>query len=239
MVIAPEKAGKSVLTRQVALMLASGRHPFRQRTAVPPMTTLLVDLENPAPVARRDFRRQVGQLADCWSDDNGRAHILHRPAGIHLGDASDRMMLHRAMDHINPDLICVSPIYKAYDGLQQSWEEQAFGVQKPLDRLRQEFDCAIWLEHHPPGRESGRAHREIRPFGSTRWGRWLDYQVALNPDGDARPPYRELWWNSVQRDQRKMAPMKVRRGLGSEPSWVPVWEDEQYGFDMAMTESEA
>lgn len=235
MVIALEKAGKTVLTRQVSLMLSAGVHPFDRSTRIPAMRTLLVDLENPAPIARRDFRRQVETLSDVWAADNDRAYILHRPAGIHLGDPHDRLLLRHAMEHVQPDLLCISPIYKAYDGLEQSWEQQAHGVQKPLDMLREQFNCAIWMEHHAPGKDGQSRTREIRPFGSTRWGRWLDYQVALQPTAEnPNPPFREFWWRAVRRDERKMAPMKIRRGMLSETSWVAEFEDGARGFELAM-----
>ena len=229
MLIAPEKAGKTVLTRQVALSLASGRHPFATDVDVPVMRTLLVDLENPAGAARRDFRRQVVAMEDVWSTDNETAYVLHRPAGIHLGDPYDRSMLRQVVDRLKIDLLCISPIYKAYDGLDQSWEEQAFGVQKPLDRLRQDFNIAIWMEHHAPWGERGQ--REMRPIGSTRWGRWLDYQASLIPDSP-NPPFACLEWRSIRRDERKMAPARlIRSSTGA--SWIPQWEEER-GFWQAM-----
>jgi len=234
MLIAPVKAGKTVLTRQVALSLAAGRHPFNQATPVEPMRTLLVDLENPAGVARRDLRRQVEKMDDLWETDNPNAYILHRPAGIHLGDHQDRVLLRQAVERLRIDLLCLSPIYKAYDGLDKSWEEQAFGVQKPLDRLREDYNLAIWLEHHAPHGEKGQV--ALRPFGSSRWGRWLDYQAALVPTGPA--PYTTLRWDCVRRDEQKMAPESIRRGIGMEPSWVPVWSDGDYGFDLALHEAE-
>lgn len=233
MLIAPVKAGKSVLTRQVALSLAAGRHPFNTDVLIPPMRTLIVDLENPAAVARRDIRRQVDQMDEVWETTNPNAFILHRPAGIHLGDHADRILLRQAVERLSIDLLCLSPIYKAFDGLDKSWEEQAFGVQKPLDRLREDYGCAIWLEHHSPHGEKG---QQIRPFGSSRWGRWLDYQAALVPT--TGPPYQSLRWDSVRRDERKMAPDSIRRGMGGEPSWVPIWSDGDYGFDLARAESE-
>lgn len=233
MLIAPEKAGKTVLTRQFAMMLAAGRHPLNASIAVPPVRTLLVDLENPAPTARRDLRRQAEQLEGLWSAENDMAWMLHRPAGIHLGDASDRVMLRSVVERLKIDLLCISPIYKAYDGLERSWEEQAFGVQKPLDRLREDYNCAIWMEHHAPwGGERGGA-REIRPIGSSRWQRWLDYQVALTPDRQY-PPYPELLWKSIKRDERKISPTKIVRSREG-ASWVAEWEDgNDYGFDLAM-----
>lgn len=233
MIVAPEKAGKTVLTRQFAMMLAAGRHPLKVEVEIPPVRTLLVDLENPAPTARRDLRRQAEQLEGLWSAENDRAWMLHRPAGIHLGDPADRIMLRSVVERLEIDLLCISPIYKAYDGLEKGWEEQAFGVQKPLDRLREEYNCAIWMEHHAPwGGERGGA-REIRPIGSSRWQRWLDYQVALTPD-QAYPPFPSLAWKSIQRDERKLSPTRiVRSRVGA--SWVAEWEDgEDYGFDLAM-----
>ena len=237
MVLAAEKAGKSTLTRQFCLMLAMGVHPLDANTEIAPMRSLLVDLENPAPVARRDFRRQVTQMEDLWESDRGRAFILHKPAGMHLGDPRDRGVLRQAIEKVQPDLLCLSPLYKAYDGLDESWEQQAHGVQRPLDKLREDYNLAIWLEHHSPRGEVGK--RELRPFGSTRWARWLDYMVALQGAGEG-PPYQSLIWNSVQRDERKLAPARIKRGGYGEPSWLPIWgdDDDGFGFDLALHNSE-
>lgn len=231
MLIAPEKAGKSVLSRQVALMLAVGQHPFCQKQSVPVMRTLIVDLENPRTVLRRDMRRQTSALGDMWSSGNQHVHVMHRPGGIHLGSPHDEHLLTAAVSTLRPDLLVISPIYKAYDQLEQSWEEQAFGVQKPLDRLRERFNCAIWMEHHAPWGERGKT-REIRPFGSSRWSRWLDYQAMLTPTGE---PHR-VQWHAVQRDERKLRPSGLRRGKNPEPSWVPEWDDnaDGNGFGLAM-----
>lgn len=235
MVIAPEKAGKSVLTRQFCLLLGSGRHPFNPSETIEAMTTLMVDLENPGPVARRDYRRQINQLEGLWQEGNERTWIWHRPGGIHLGDKRDRVALRNVMDRVEPDLLAIAPVYKAYDGLEESWEKQAHGVQAPLDKLRQEFNCAIWMEHHAPWGEKGM--REIRAIGSSRWARWLDYTATLVPHG--APPYQMLTWRSVRRDERKMSPRGIRRGNIEEPSWVPLWEEEEYGYELARYEAEA
>jgi hypothetical protein len=231
MVIATEKAGKSVLTRQCCLLLPSGRHPLRPGEEIPVMTTLMIDLENPRPLASRDFRRQVTSMEGLWQEGNERAFIWHKPGGIHLGDRADRIMLRNVVDRVEPDFLAISPIYKAYDGLEDSWEQQAFGVQKPLDMIREEYHCAIWMEHHAPWGEKGK--REIRAIGSSRWARWLDYTVNLIGEGE--PPYNYLQWRSVRRDQRKMDPKGLRRGDLGEPSWVPVWEDDKegWGYDLA------
>lgn len=232
MVIAPEKAGKTVLTRQIALACAVGRHPLHPQQGIPRMRTLLVDLENPAGIVRRDFRRQMDQMDGLFATPDGHAHILHRPAGIHLGNPRDVTMLRQVVDMLAIDLVCISPIYKAYDGLDKSWEEQAHGVQQPLDKLREEFNCALLMEHHAPwGGDKGK--REIRPIGSSRWARWLDYQVCLTPD-EAHPPYRTMWWGATRRDERMLAPLRIRRGAArDEASWVAEWPEGEHGFALA------
>lgn len=236
MVVAPEKAGKSVLTRQFCLLVASGRHPMKPTEAIEPMTTLMIDLENPRPLASRDFRRQVTSMEGLWQEGNERSFIWHKPGGIHLGDRSDRVLLRNVVDRVEPDFLAISPIYKAYDGLDDSWEKQAHGVQQPLDRLREEFHCAIWMEHHAPWGEKGM--REIRAIGSSRWARWLDYTVNLVPT--SAPPYKRLLWKAIKRDERKLSPWAIQRGDIGEASWVPVWDDDTdgHGYELARHEAE-
>jgi hypothetical protein len=197
----------------------------------------MVDLENPRPLASRDFRRQVSAMDGLWQVGNDRAFIWHKPGGIHLGDGHDRVLLRSVVDRVEPDFLAISPIYKAYDGLEESWEKQAHGVQQPLDRLREEFHCAIWMEHHAPWGEKGM--REIRAIGSSRWARWLDYTVNLQPVGE--PPFKRLLWRAVKRDERKISPYAIQRGTPGQPSWVPVWEDDSdgHGYDMARFEADA
>lgn len=147
------------------------------------------------------------------------------------------MALRNVVDRVEPDFLAVSPIYKAYDGLEESWEKQAHGVQRPFDKIREEYHCAIWMEHHAPWGEKGM--REIRAIGSSRWARWLDYTAKLVPMPGERPPYQRLEWQSVQRDERKMSPRAIRRGLVGEASWVPIWDDDQDGAGYELARHEA
>ena len=197
MLIAPEKAGKTVLTRQVALTLASGRHPFATHIEVPVMRTLLVDLENPAGAARRDFRRQVVSMEDVWSTENRNAYILHRPAGIHLGDPLDRTMLpagrgpatDRPALHL-PDLQGVRRARPVVGGAGVRGAEAAGpapaglqpcdldGAPRPVGRERRPGDAADRLD--PVGqvaRLSGGAHPRVR-------------RAAVHDDGVAGDPPR-------------------------------------------------
>jgi Transcription termination factor len=229
MLIAPEKAGKTVLTRQVALTLASGRHPFHIRQEVPMMRTLLVDLENPAGVARRDFRRQVVSMEDVWSTDNQCAYVLHRPAGIHLGDPQDRAMLRQCVDRLHIDLLCISPIYKAYDGLDQSWEEQAFGGRSRWTNSGRTSTSPFGWNTTPPG-GSG-VHVNSGP--SVRHGGAVAGLPGRPHPRVPHPPFMAMTWRAIRRDERKMAPKRLLRS-SSGASWVPEWEDGENGFTLAM-----
>jgi hypothetical protein len=96
-----------------------------------------------------------------------------------------------------------------------------------LDRLRDEFNLAIWIEHHAPWGEKGK--REVRAIGSSRWARWMDYTVNLIPE-KPNPPFDRLLWRSVRREETRMSPIALRRGGKGEPSWVPEWSEKDEGF---------
>lgn len=224
--VAPVKAGKSVMTRQYALALAMGQHPMWPTMGVTPRRTLLIDLENPVGVMKRDLNRQIdgfGRMAEECEN----AWVLHRPAGIHLGDPKDATMIERAIDVTGAELVALCPLYKAYDGLGESWEQQAFGVQKPLDKMREKYGCAWWIEHHSPKGMS------TELFGSSRWSRWFDMKVALVPeDPDQPPPYNALRWLGTYREESRLCPKRVTRG--TQASWEATFPS---GFHDLLAEA--
>jgi replicative DNA helicase len=224
--VAPVKAGKSVLTRQLCMCVASGRHPFDPRVEIPPKRVLLLDLENPAGVLRRDLKRQIvgtGEVENMW--------VLHQPAGIDLGSAKDRRMVEQAIIDVRPDLVCIGPLYKAYDALDESWEKQAAGVQKPIDYWRSRYGCAFWIEHHASKSDP------TGLFGSSRWARWFDAKVALVPEDPAvPPPYQLLEWQATYRDSRRVKPELLEMtnvNVLGDVSWrARFTADEPFGLQM-------
>ena len=225
-IVAPVKSGKSVLTRQFGLCAAAGRHPFDPRTTIPKQRVLMLDLENPVGILRRDMRRQVHgirEVDDMW--------VLHRPAGIDLGTPADRRMLEQAIIDCRPDLVMISPLYKVYDGLDQSWEMQAAGVQKPIDYWREKYGCAFWIEHQASKSDP------TGLFGSSRWQRWFDAKVALVPeDPSLPPPHKVLEWQSTYRDSRRMAPEYIEMGpvlKDGDGSWIARFVDQE-GFGIQL-----
>lgn len=162
----------STLLRQWTSMVAHGVHPFQSNVAIPPQTTLLVDLENPERVIRAGLRAMKAQPPNM--------HILARPGGIDLRSRRDRSLLHRVCERIQPRLITIGPLYKMHrPGKGENDEDAAIAVQGILDELRIRFGCALLIEHHAP--KGSDVFRKLVPFGSSAWLRWPEFGWQLIP----------------------------------------------------------
>ena len=183
LVVAPEGAGKAVLMRQMAIAVGGGVHPFTQRPC-PQLPTLYLDLENPARtvahqanLSLKGGRRMLGEHNDSW--------ILHRPAGIDLRQTSAQVYLEKALQFVQPAILCIGPIYKAARKQRnENWEDATLDLLAVLDDFRTRFHCALIMEHHAPKGSAG--IRDLMPFGSSAWLRWPDYGIRLEPDGTDR-----------------------------------------------------
>lgn len=174
-----EGAGKSHLGRQVAMQTAAGIHPFTG-APITPVRVLLVDLENPAGILRRQLRPLRVQAGPTL--DPERFRIVSRTEGIDLTKTTDRDWLAAAVNDARPDLLITGPIYKMADG-DPNEEKSAKPVALFLDYLRAATGTAIWLEAHVGNETSGSKHRARRPFGWSGWRRWPEFGIHLDKDG--------------------------------------------------------
>ena len=180
-VVAAEGVGKTMLARQVAIACAAGLHPFTFQP-MPPVTTLTIDLENPARIIRRTSRTIMEQSIRLSHAKTVDAHLHIHPSGLDLASAKDRAFVEQLVDKIKPGLICLGPLYKAYvDNGSLTSEALAVEVAKFLDHIRDVYGCALWLEHHAPLGASN-STRELRPFGSSVWSRWPEFGISITPD---------------------------------------------------------
>jgi replicative DNA helicase len=177
-VVAEEGVGKSVFTLQVAMLAAQGVNPLWTPHRFDPCTTLVLDLENPAYVLRdrvRDLRSRL-QLNHTYVD--GLCHIWHRPSGIDLRSRSTRRELDAVLTDVQPSLVILSPLYKAFrKGAREDHEDVAAELQAIIDDLRARFRFALIIEHHAA--KGTAAARDMVPFGSSLWLRWPEYGIAL------------------------------------------------------------
>ncbi len=118
----------------------------------------------------------------------------------------------------------LGPIYKSFiDPGGRTAEPISVEVAKFLDRIRSEYNCALWLEHHAP-LGSG-SHRDLRPFGSAVWSRWSEFGIALHPDPTASGLVEVKHYRGM-RDEREW-PTGLRRG--------EQWPFEATGFTSMPT----
>lgn len=180
-VVAAEGVGKTMLARQVAICSASGIHPFTFQP-MEPITTLMIDLENPERIIQRTSNAIMREAVKMAKTKKVDAHLYIQPAGLDLTSSRDRMIVENLCERIKPQLIVMGPLYKAYvDNGNKTSEALAVEVAKFLDKIRDVYGCALWLEHHAPLGSSA-SGRELRPFGSSVWSRWPEFGISLTPD---------------------------------------------------------
>jgi hypothetical protein len=210
-IVAAEGVGKTMLARQVALCSAGGVHPFTYQR-MKPVRTLTVDLENPERIIRRSSRNIVAEVKRLNYNSKVDAQILIKPNGLNLLELSDRMVLERALDEVQPELLVMGPLYKSFvDPGGRTSEAIAVEVAKYLDDLRTNYKCALWLEHHAP-LGTTMSTRDLRPFGSAVWSRWPEFGLSLTPDPAAIGQYvYDVKHFRGARDERQW-PTKMKRG---------------------------
>lgn len=191
-VVAGEGAGKSVLFRMFAVLSAQGVNPLLERS-MPPVKTLLVDLENPSKAIKGSCRILRGRFDEATYEP-GRAFLWHRPGGVDLRTRTGRSEFEAVLAACRPDLVCLGPLYKAYaKKANEAGDEQAVAeVQAVFDDLRTRYGFGLLLEHHAPHGTS-QEHRDLRPYGSTLWLRWPEIGLAMHAlHGKNEPRHVEL-----------------------------------------------
>lgn len=187
-VVAAEGVGKTMLARQIAICSAAGVHPFTFQP-MEPITTLMIDLENPERIIQRTSHNIMREAVKMSKTKQVGAHLYIQPAGLDLTSSRDRAIVERLCEQVKPQLIVMGPLYKAYvDNGTRTSEALAVEVAKFLDKIRDVYGCALWLEHHAPLGTSA-SSRELRPFGSSVWSRWPEFGISLTPDPIALDGY--------------------------------------------------
>lgn len=210
-VVAAEGVGKTMLARQVAILAATGMHPFTYQR-IKPVKTLTVDLENPERIIRRTSRSIQENALKYGFERRSIAELFSKPSGLDLLNMNDRILLEEQIEKAKPEILVMGPLYKAFvDPGGRTSEAVAVEVAKYLDYIRVTYNCALWLEHHAPLGQS-QSTRELRPFGSAVWSRWPEFGLALQPDFGAMTPYTyDVRHFRGARDERPW-PTKIKRG---------------------------
>lgn len=217
MVLAKPGAGKSWLSRQMALCVAAGVHPFHADKRIEAQRTLLVDLENPPTMVRRQSRPLATSVARLGDWDPDRAHIWGLPGGLNIRKHADAQLLERVIADTRPALVCLGSLYNAFERGRDDWDTAAEETKAVFNRLRARYRCAFWIEHHmPKGAESK------NPFGSSVWERWPGFGRVIDRRGDN--VYELAKTFRGDRDVREF-PAGLHRG--GELPWSPIWDADE------------
>lgn len=221
MVVAAEGLGKTVLMRQIAMAAAQGIHPLHYQQ-IPPVRSLIVDAENPEDSILEvcnPIRDRVSMAAKDYDPD--RAWLWHKPAGFNLRRRPDRVALETIIAEVQPDLVCMGPLYKVYEvAANENDELAAREVMAVLDDLRTRYSFALMLEHHAP-KETAGSRRKLMPYGSSFWLRWPEMGISLAPvDNDVQTLVVGRWRGDRLKNEW---PVKLHRS--DNWPWAGEWPD--------------
>lgn len=214
-----EGAGKTTLQRTIAVMAASGLHPFTLQS-MEPRRVLVVDLENPNRIMVKRFA-ELGAIAERRGHHPKLLNIRRVPQGIDLSRADHRMRLRYLCQATQPELLVIGPAYKmvrTHPG--EGFEESVAHIAEALDDLREEFGFALLLEHHIPKGEAGK-DRGVAPIGSSFWLRWPEFGIGLKLDPNSTFNDRRadlVHWRGA-RDERPW-PKRLESGGPNSLPWI-------------------
>lgn len=229
MITGYEGWGKSVFTRQLALGLASGVHPFTGENTAP-SRVLFIDCENSERQLRRGLLRMMPVLADTYAQppERDRMFVLSKMGGVDLtGDEDAQWLLERCVAH-KPDVLFLGPLYYLY--AEGSNEEASMRrVQRAIDAVRMRIGCAVVIEAHPGHGSFGK--RPTRVAGSSVWLRWLESGIGFaeyeHTDGATFSPLEVVNWKK-HRYERSW-PTHIMHGAYDRDArqwrdwpWIPV-----------------
>ncbi|MDQ1127591.1 hypothetical protein QE428_002624 [Microbacterium sp. SORGH_AS 505] len=217
MLTAGEGVGKSVMLRQLAVLTAAGIHPF-EFTEVPPIRSLVVDVENSERQWRRAIRRMADEAANRGVRDPREHVFVEFLPKSDITQAAVLGDIHRRIDEVKPDLVVIGPLYRLAPGMKS--DDDAAPVLSALDSIR-ERDVAMLIEAHAGHETSKQGVRNLRPRGSSALLGWPEFGLGIQRDKTdvgARAKYSLVRWRG-DRDARPFPPKFVR---GQIWPWEPT-----------------
>lgn len=203
-----EGLGKSMLLRQMAVMIAAGMHPFdwHRHDECGPRRVLFIDCENSERQSRRKFRPLAAASVHYRHRvPDGGLRLIHRPEGVDLTKHEWATWLDERVKAHSPDVLFIGSFYRLH-AANMNEEQPARKVAEVLDRVRISADCALVVEAHAGHAQAGMA-RSVRPKGSSLLMGWPEFGFGLLPAAGSpmigqRPQYVEVVHWRGGRDER-------------------------------------
>jgi hypothetical protein len=223
MILARGGSGKSWLSRQMCLAISAGVHPFQPKMKIEPQSTLLIDLENTPSMVRRQTRPLASTLARLgdWSPE--RAHIWASPQGINIRKHSDAQLLERVIAQTMPRFVAIGSLWNLAQRGGDDWDTTAEETIAVLNRMRERYRCAFWIEHHMP-----KGAENKTPYGASTWERFVEYGRVIDRKG---PNVWEL--ESTFRTDRDVREWPAGMFRGGSLPWSPIFDQEELDMRIA------
>lgn len=223
MLTGSEGAGKSAITRQLAIMSAAGVHPFTSGI-MPPIKALIVDCENKPAQVRRQTRPLLQWLRDhaVTQTDPTQRVLIDTPGRVNILRDRDLSRIHQTIDAWQPDLVILGPLYRM-SPKSLNTDDEAAPFLAALDTITAR-GCAVIIEAHAGHSQSGvgrQQQRDLRPRGSSALLGWPEFGLGLRGLGGGLADL-EPWRG--HREQRAW-PTRMRRAPGNR--WVETHPDDR------------
>jgi hypothetical protein len=216
-----EGGGKSVFVYQLLTGAAFGVDTFTLEKTEP-QRVLFLDVENNEMQARGNLDKIVPTLREIAPDAVPDWRSMKRRV-VDLMASKDRADVIRRVTHYKPDILYMGTAYKLTD-VSDDTHRSVRAIQSVVDRIRQEIDCTVIVEHH-----AGHGHmndrNNMRPEGSSYWLRWPDFGYGMQPlpTSNGQRLMRLGAWRGDRATDRHF-PVAVKQS--SVLPWQPVYSDE-------------
>lgn len=216
-----EGGGKSVFVYQMLTGAAFGVDTFALEKTEP-QRVLFLDVENNEFQARANLDKIVPSLREIAPDAIPDWRSLKRRV-VDLLASKDRADVIRRVVHYAPDILYMGTAYKLTD-VSDETHRSVRAIQSVVDRIRQEIDCTVIVEHHA-GHGLNNDRNNMRPEGSSYWLRWPDFGYGMQPlpTTNGRRLMRLGAWRGDRATDRQF-PVAVRQS--DVMPWSPVYQDE-------------
>jgi len=213
-----EGAGKSYLTRQLAISIAAGVHPFRVTEHIEPRRVLVIDAENTERQWARNTK-YVTRLTDQHGrGDPGTNVLVSAGTRLNFKLQADVDSVHKLMDKFRPSVLYIGPLYKMLDGSVNT-DDDAAPLIMALDSFR-ERGVALLMEAHAGHAKALGGERDLRPRGSSQLLGWPEFGLGLRSMEEDDSMAALVHWRG-DRDVRNW-PARLRRGVAGEMPWMPA-----------------
>lgn len=206
-----EGLGKSMLLRQMCVMIAAGLHPFTAQP-IEPKRVMIIDAENSDTQTRRILRPLAAQAKLTGHPiPQGQFWIEPNVKGIDLAQDRSVSWLLQRLSVVKPDVLMIGPLYKLAPRALQT-DDEAAPVLAALDLVRDQGICLL-MEAHAGHSVGGAGKRDMRPRGSAALMGWPEFGKGLRVSDDA-----------PSAPGRRRADLVAWRGDRDERDWPEVLE---------------